>query len=189
MEKQIPPTPFKEGGASPTPCLKNEKIIFSSKTHRTLISGPASRWLGPAAVYTRVFRCRKKGFDYLGQVQIQKDNPKIRVEIFNENYFSHFESGKKEVMDGLETVILRRLMNDGNLPSGYKTLLLSFLEAKIRPQVEAVPCKERESNKNGFDLQEIFDRLNAEYFENKIHAGVGWGRDSKKKNRSALMTN
>ena len=148
--------------------------------------GPASGLTNPAAVFTRVFRCRKKGFDYLGQVQIQKDNPKIRVEIFNENYFSHFESGKNEVMDGLETVILRRLMNDGNLPSGYKTLLLSFLEAKIRPQVEAVPYKERESNKNGFDLQEIFDRLNAEYFENKIHAGVGWGRDSKKKNRSAF---
>jgi len=174
-------------------------------------------WTNPATVYTRVFRCRKKGFDYLGQVRIQKDAPKIRVEIFNENYFSHFESGKNEVMDVLETVILRRLMSDGD--PGYKTLILSFLEAKIRSPVKPFPDKggehctstisshhsflprgekvlsssplmeeriEVRRDVNGFDLQEIFDRLNAEYFDNKIQAEVGWGRDSKKRNRRAF---
>ncbi len=199
MKKQIPPTPvvfnispharhgyFKEGGAKSTPCLQNEKIIFSSETHRSSILSPASRWSGPASVYTRVFRCRKKGFDYLGQVKIQKDVPKLRVEIFNENYFGHFESGKNEVLDELETVILRRLMRDGDLPPGYKPLIQSFLQAKIRPPVETFPAEELKGNQNGFDLQEIFDRLNAEYFDNKIRAGVGWGRDSKKKNRSAF---
>jgi len=139
-----------------------------------------------AVVFTRVFRCRKKGFDYLGQVQIQKDGSKVRVEIFNENYFCHFEGTKNEVIDGLENVILRRLMNDAGLPSGYKTLVLSFLEAKVQRPVEALHDKELEDNKKGFDLQEIFDRLNAEYFNNTIRAGVGWGRDSKKKNRSAF---
>ena len=177
MEKQIPPTPFVEGGASSTPCLQNEKIIFSSETHRSSILGPALGWTNSAAVFTRVFRCRKKGFDYLGQVQIQKDVPRLRVEIFNENYFGHFESGKNEVMDGLETVILRKLMSVGDLPSGYKTLILSFLEGKVRPQAEAFPVEELKGNQTGFDLQEIFDRLNVEYFDNKIRAGVGWGRD------------
>ena len=148
--------------------------------------GPALRRTNSAAVFCRVFRCRKKGFDYLGQVRIQKDGPKLCVEIFNENYFSHFESEKNEVMDALETVILLRLTSVGDLPPGYKNLILSFLEAKIRPQAEAFPAEELQGNQNGFNLQEIFDRLNAEYFENKIQAGVGWGRDSKKKNRSAF---
>lgn len=141
---------------------------------------------GPAAGYTRVFRCRKKGFDYLGQLQIQQDGPKLRVEIFNENYFSHFEDEKNAVLDSLEIVIFRRLMNEGDFPSRYKTLFLSFLKAKILPQVEAYPVEDLKGSQNGFDLQEIFDRLNAEYFENKIQAGVGWGRDSKKKNLRAF---
>ena len=138
------------------------------------------------AVFTRIFRCRKKGFDYLGQVQIQKDVPKLCVEIFNENYFDHFENEKNAVMDGLETIVLRRLMRMVDLSPAYKTLIRSFLEAKTRPQAEALPAEELKGNLNGFDLQEIFDRLNAEYFDNKIQAGVGWGRDSKKKNRSAF---
>ncbi len=170
---------------------------------------------GPPAVYSRVFRCRKKGFDYLGQVQIQQDGPKLLVEIFNENYFSYFEGGKKAVLDSLETVILRRLMNEGDLSSEYETLILSFLEARTQPAIETLPAKEGELcistisphpsllprgakglssspameeriEANGFDLQEMFDRLNREYFEDKIQAEVGWGRDSKKKNRSAF---
>lgn len=186
MEKQIPPTPFKEGGASSIPSLQNEKITFSSGTHRTSILSPASGRSGPAAVFTRVFRCRKKGFDYLGQVQIQHDGPKFQMEIFNENYFSHFESGKNDVLDSLKVVVLRRLMKEGDLPSGYKTLILSFLESEIRPPVETFSARQGERNNNGFDLQEMFDHLNAQYFENKIQAGVGWGRDSKKTNRSAF---
>ncbi len=169
----------------------------------------------PAAVFTRVFRCRKKGFDYLGQVQIHQEGPRFQVEIFNDNYFSHFEGGKEAVLDSIKTVVLNRLMKVGGLPSRYKTLILSFLEVKVHPPVETFPPQGEELFKgiksphpsllpkgekglssspvlevrreaNGFDLQEIFDRLNAEYFENKIQAGVGWGRDSKKKNRSAF---
>jgi predicted SprT family Zn-dependent metalloprotease len=140
----------------------------------------------PKAVFTRVFRCRKKGFDYLGQVQIQQDGPKFLVEIFNENYFSHFEAGKNAVLDSLNALVLKRLMKEGGIPSGYKTLILSFLEARIYPPVEVLPAQNEERDKNGIDLQEIFERLNAEYFKNKIQAEVGWGRDSKKTNRRAF---
>ncbi len=140
----------------------------------------------PAAVFTRVFRCRKNGFDYLGQVQIQQDGPKLRVEIFNENYFSHFEDEKNTVLSFLKAVVLGRLMKDGDFPSGYKALILSFLKPKVRPKVEAVPEMEGEGSANGFDLQGIFDRLNTEYFDDKIQAEIGWGRDSKRKNRRAF---
>ena len=167
MENQIPSTP----------CLRNEKIIFSSETRRTSI-------LDFAGVYTRVFRCRKNGSDYLGQVRIQQDGHEIRVEIFNVNYFSHFEGGKNAVLESLETVVLRRLMKEGD--PECKALIQSFLDAKIRLSVEALPLEELQGTQNGFDLKEIFDRLNAQYFDNKIRADVGWGRDSKKKNRSAF---
>ncbi len=138
----------------------------------------------PAAVYTRVFRCRKNGFDYLGQVRIEQDGPGIRVEIFNENYFSHFEDAKNAVLKSLETAVLSRLMKEDD--TKYKALIVSFLEAKVMPKVEATPVQEGRRTQNGFDLQEIFDRLNAQYFDNKIQADVEWGRDSRKKNRSGF---
>lgn len=227
MENQIPPTPFRKGGASfiplnegeesATPCLKKEKIIFSPGTRRTSKLDSSSNGLGSAGVYTRVFRCRKNGMDYLGQVRIETDGPEIRVEVFNENYFSHFEGGKNAVLEALKTVVLSRLMKEGD--AEINALVQSFLDAKICLPVESFPAKQGElcissifphpsllpieekglsssppveerievrRDANGFDLKEIFDRLNAQYFDNKIRADVGWGRDSKKKNRSAF---
>jgi hypothetical protein len=146
--------------------------------------GQGMEKIHPAVVYTRVFRCRKNGLDYLGQVQIEPDGPRVRVEIFNENYFSHFEDEIKVVLESLKAVVLRQLMKE--VDSEFKNLIRSFLELKVQPQVEAFPETEVRKSENGFDLEEIFDRLNAEYFDNKIQAGIGWGRDSKKKNRSGF---
>jgi len=148
--------------------------------------GPGVEKTHPAAVFTRVFRCRKNGFDYLGQVQIQQDGPKLRVEIFNENYFSHFEDEKNTVLSSLKTLVLGRLMKDGDYPSGYKAFILSFLKPKVRPKVETFSETKVRREANGFDLQEIFDSLNREYFDDKIHAEIGWGRDSKRKNLRAF---
>ena len=184
-------------------CGNSEKSIQQG----VLSFGQGVEKTHPAAVFTRVFRCRKNGFDYLGQVRIQQDGPKFRVEIFNENYFSHFEDEKNTVLSFLKAVVLGRLMQDGDFPSGYKSLILSFLKAKVRPKVEAFPAKEGEHcispisphptfllsgekggmrEANRFNLQEIFDRLNREYFDGKIQAEIGWGRDSKRKNRRAF---
>ena len=128
-------------------------------------------------VFTMVFKCRKKGFDYLGQVRIEKDQPDLRVEIFNDNYFSHFEPGKNEVLSSLETFVLRRLAGQENLPSGYKTPILSYLEEKVRPSLPEPLVTGGGNNGSGIDLQEIFDRLNGEYFQggNRSRGGVGSG--------------
>lgn len=141
---------------------------------------------GPARVLTMVFRCRKKGIDYMGQIRVEKEKPEFKVEIFNENYFSHFEAGKNEVLDSLETIILRRLVGQGEIPPGYEPLIRSFLEEKVRPSFPVASEEGRERNGSGSDLQEIFDRLNMEYFAGGIQAVVGWGRDSQTPNRSAI---
>jgi len=70
------------------------------------------------------------------------------------------------VLESLETVVLRRLMKEGD--PECKALIQSFLDAKIRLSVEALPLEELQGNQNGFDLKEIFDRLNAQYFANKL---------------------
>ena len=40
--------------------------------------------------YSRLFRCRKDGFDYMGQIKIDLQNFVIKVEVFNKNYFDYF---------------------------------------------------------------------------------------------------
>lgn len=140
----------------------------------------------PSRVFTMVFKCRKKGFDYMGQVRIGAEKPEFKVEIFNDNYFAHFGLGKNEVLDSLETLVLRRLSGNENLPSGYKPLIESYLEEKVRPSLPGPPAVGGEKNENGFDLQDIFDRLNGEYFQGGVDAAVGWGRDSRTANRSAI---
>jgi hypothetical protein len=142
--------------------------------------------LSPTRILTLMFKCRKKNFDYMGQVRLEKDKPGLQVEIFNDNYFSHFDAKKGDVLNSLETTILQRLAGHENLSSDYKSLIQSFLEARVRPSFPAVPEEMLEINANGCDLQAIFDRLNAEYFKDAIQAGIGWGRDSQTPNRSAI---
>ncbi|GJL79240.1 MAG: hypothetical protein NPINA01_22290 [Nitrospinaceae bacterium] len=140
----------------------------------------------PSRVLTLVFKCRKKNFDYIGQVRVGLDKPGFQVELFNDNYFSHFEAGKDEVLSSLETTILRRLAGHAILPSDYKPLIQSFLEEKVRPSISELPEATCEKNENGLNLQEIFDRLNGEYFNGGIEAEVGWGRDSKTPNLNSI---
>lgn len=163
----------------------------SKQSARTIKQGALSFGQGveksnPTRMLTLMFKCRKKGFDYMGQVRLEKDTPGFQVEIFNDNYFSYFEAGKKEVLESLETLILGRLAGDTILPSEYQSLIPSFLEEKVRLSPLETVVAVFEKNANGCDLQEIFDRLNAEYFKDSIQAGIGWGRDSKTPNRSAI---
>ena len=43
-------------------------------------------------IYSRVFRCRKDGFDFMGQIKIDFQETVVNVEVFNENYFDYFDT-------------------------------------------------------------------------------------------------
>ncbi len=147
--------------------------------------GQGKEHRGDASRFTLVFRCRKSGFDYMGQVKLQKEPVSLKVELFNENFFHHFAAERNHILSSLESEILRRLAGSRKLPEGFKELIRSLGGAKTDAQEVRTldPC---ERNGNGFDLQEIFDRLNAEYFSGGIQAEVMWGRDSKTRNRSTF---
>lgn len=140
----------------------------------------------PKRMLTLMFKCRKKNFDYMGQVKLERDKPGYLVELFNDNYFSHFDAVKQEILDSLEALILRRLASHEALPSDYQTLVRSFIEENNRPSLLVLEKNAFEKTTQGVDLHEIFNRLNAEYFDGGIQAGIGWGRDSKTPNRSAI---
>jgi predicted SprT family Zn-dependent metalloprotease len=140
----------------------------------------------PSRVLTLMFKCRKKSFDYMGQIRVDKEKPGFYVEILNDNYFSYFSARKQEILNYLEILILRRLAGHETLPAEYKSLIPAFLEERVHPCPSEPEGAAGENSANGCDLQEIFDRLNTEYFNGGIQARVGWGRDSRTPNRSAI---
>lgn len=128
-----------------------------------------------------VFRCRKNGYDFLGQIRIQSGEPAVRMEIFNRNYFLHFDEGEEKVRESLETLLFLRLLSHGQLPADGRSLIQNLLEAKTCSS----PLAERGDDQRGkgLDLEEIYTRLNSRYFDGKVKAKVVWGRNSKTPNR------
>jgi len=151
-----------------------------------LYLGQAKLYSGPPCGFTMVMRWRKNGLDYLGQIHVKKDPACFNLELFNHNYLSLFQGEKSEILGFLEIAVLSRVADNGQIPPEYSVLIHAFLEERI-PPVEVI---KKDAgwlrNATGFDLREIFDCLNAEYFSGRIQAEVMWGRDSKTRNRTAF---
>ena len=60
-------------------------------------------------VYSRLFRCRKDGFDYMGQIKIDLQNLVVNVEVFNKNYFDYFNVSLNNVTLAVEKILLTKL--------------------------------------------------------------------------------
>ncbi len=138
----------------------------------TLSLGKCRMDAGEPAALTRMFTLKKNGMDYVGQVRVRPGDPAVRIEVFNENYFEEFDQPESAVLDNLAGKVLGRLLKDKELPEAVKT--------PIREHVE-----EQESS-NERDLDKIFERLNQEYFSDRIQAKVMWGRDVKSRNKNGF---
>ena len=60
----------------------------------SIIFGPSRVLRKNMRVYSRIFRCRKDGFDFIGQIKIDLQEAVVNVEVFNENYFDCFDTSK-----------------------------------------------------------------------------------------------
>ncbi len=70
-------------------------------------------------VYSRIFRCRKDGFDFMGQIKIDLQETVVNVEVFNENYFDCFDTSPKNIISVLEKTLLTKLLSEKNLPASF----------------------------------------------------------------------
>ena len=130
-------------------------------------------------VYSRLFRCRKNKFDFIGQIKINLQEIAANVEVFNTNYFNYFDTPLKNVTLVLENTLFTKLLSEKNLPERLREAILSLLNKK--------DAKKKSSaldfiNGRKVNLKEIFDKLNTEYFESKIKASIEWGKKVNKKN-------
>ncbi len=135
----------------------------------------------PAAL-TRMFMLKKNRMDYVGQVRVRSGDPAVCVEVFNKNYFEEFDQPESAVLDNLAGKVLGRLLKDKELPEAVKTSIREHVE-------EQEPSGEKEEvveSGNERDLGKIFERLNQEYFSDRIQAKVIWARDVKSRNKSGF---
>ena len=150
----------------------------------TVVFGPARENTENKQTYSRLFKCRKDGFDFMGQIKINFQLSTLDMEIFNQSYFECFDACKEEVAFILEKKLLSKLLSDKSLSEELKDTIRIILG---REGVEKTPKSESKLNTgNKFDLKEIFDRLNIDYFENKIKADVEWGKKVIKKNLTSF---
>lgn len=131
-----------------------------------------------------LFRCKKDNFDFLGQAGIDIGARSLRVEVFNKNYYTCFESAEEQVHSDLENKILVRLFEMENISEPLASVigfLLGQKETQIAPDIGDTP----ESSET-LELQQLYDRLNQEYFGGKIDAKIQWGRNTLNQNSRSV---
>jgi hypothetical protein len=134
--------------------------------------------------YSRLFRCRKDGFDYMGQIKIDLQNFVIKVEVFNKNYFDYFNSSLNNVTHALKKLLFTKLLLEKSVPEILRKTAFSLLknneaEREQSPNLDLI--KDHKVN-----LKEIFDKLNTKYFKSKIKATIKWGKKVNKKNLTSF---
>ncbi len=148
----------------------------------TLSLGKCRMDAGEPAALTRMFTLKKNGMDFVGQVRVRPGDPAVRIEVFNENYFDEFDQPESAVLDNLAGKVLGRLLKDKELPEAVKSPIREYIEE----QESSGEKEEVIEPGNERDLDKIFERLNQEYFSDRIKAKVMWGRDVKSRNKSGF---
>jgi predicted SprT family Zn-dependent metalloprotease len=168
-------------------CLMNSlkvpvQTLVKTLNFGTLSLGKCRLDAGDPAALSRMFTLKKNGMDYVGQVRVRPGSPAVRIEVFNESYFEDFDQSEAAVLSNLTTKVLGRLLKDKKLPEAVKTPILEYIEDQEPvSEEEIVPIAVDER-----DLDKIFERLNQEYFDDKVQAKIMWGRDVKSRNKSGF---
>ena len=135
-------------------------------------------------IYSRLFRCRKDGFDYMGQIKIDLQSFIVKVEVFNKNYFNYFNVSLSNVTLALEKILFTKLLLEKSIPEILRETAFSLLknnevEREQPPNLDLI--KDQKVN-----LEEIFDKLNTKYFKSEIKATIKWGKKVNKKNLTSF---
>ena len=150
----------------------------------SIVFSPSQEVSKGMPTYSRLFRCRKKGFDFIGQIKINLQKISTDIEIFNTSYFDYFGTPLKETNLALENILLTKLLSEKNLPERLREAVFSLLKNKVANSKQ--PSSLKLINNRKVCLKEIFDKLNTEYFKPKIKANIEWGKKVHKKNLTSF---
>ena len=166
--------------------MKKAPTCTSKKPLRpgSIVFGPNRETTENIQIYSRIFRCRKDGFDFMGQIRIDVQGSKVGLEVFNDKYFDSFDTSKNRVLESLEKLLLGKLISEKKMPVTLRETICVYLSEKKfkgEPLLKVETIDDHEIN-----LKEMFDQLNVEYFGNKIKANIEWGKVVNKKNLTSF---
>ena len=133
----------------------------------------------------RMFTLKKNGMEYVGQLRISPEEPIVKIEVFNKNYFEEFEQPESTVLENLTQKVLDKVKKESEVSDSIKTFIKGFNEFQ-ELESNQTEISEQILEEGDRDINAIFDRLNDEYFNGKIKATVKWGRDVKTKNKTGF---
>ena len=133
----------------------------------------------------RMFTLKKNGMEYVGQLRISPEDPIVKIEVFNKNYFEDFEQPQSKVLENLTQKVLDKVKKESEVSDSIKAFIKSFNELQ-ELESNQTEISEQILEEGDRDINSIFDRLNDEYFNGKIKATVKWGRDVKTKNKTGF---
>ena len=133
----------------------------------------------------RMFTLKKNGMEYVGQLRISPEEPIVKIEVFNKNYFEDFEQPQSKVLENLTQKVLDKVKKESEVSDSIKALIKGFNELQ-EFESNQTEISEQILEEGGRDINAIFDRLNDEYFNGKIKATIKWGRDVKTKNKTGF---
>jgi hypothetical protein len=146
----------------------------------SLILGEGREIGGDDPAFRILFRCRKDGVDYLGQVRVCGQPEAVRCEMFNEQYFTGFASGRSAAETALADAILKILVDHEGIPEPHRSRVRRLAGRSV-PAVE--PETPLIADGEAVELRQIFDRLNGEYFGGAVSAEICWGRNTRGRNQ------
>ena len=133
----------------------------------------------------RMFTLKKNGMEYVGQLRISPEDPIVKIEVFNKNYFEDFEQPQSTVLENLTRKVLDKVKKESEVSDSIKAFIKGFNELQ-EFESNQTKISEQTLEEGDRDINAIFDRLNDEYFYGKIKATVKWGRDVKTKNKTGF---
>ena len=133
----------------------------------------------------RMFTLKKNGMEYVGQLRISPEDPIVKIEVFNKNYFEDFEQPQSKVLENLTQKVLDKVKKESEVSDSIKAFIKGFNELQ-EFESNQTKISEQIIEEGDRDINAIFDRLNDEYFYGKIKATVKWGRDVKTKNKTGF---
>lgn len=150
----------------------------------SIVFSPSREVSKNTKVYSRLFRCRKDGFDYIGQIKIDLQNFVVNVEVFNKNYFDYFNASLNNVILTLEKILFTKLLLEKSIPEILRKIVFSLLNNKRVERKQSSTLDLIKDHK--INLKEIFDKLNTEYFKSEIKANIKWGKKVHKENLTSF---
>ncbi|QPJ66540.1 MAG: SprT family zinc-dependent metalloprotease [Candidatus Nitrohelix vancouverensis] len=150
-----------------------------------LVKGRGKERGSQGRLWAVLFKCRKGGIDFMIQASIAKDKDSetpLSLEVFNPSFFDFFSADREAVMQVLRKKILASLKGEASLPPEYAEVVEDCCSRDAAPLgglFDPSPdILTPETSSGEADLDEIFKRINAEYFDNAVTATIRWGRES-----------